>query len=105
MEEILQEEGIKNNIILCLGPHSTQLNPIESLWSQLKAIVKCDLEENKSGLLKRVDVQSLITLRKDRLVSSMRSSLLQLITSQITSYIENIAYHYENVICMNDLFF
>ena len=46
IEEILNEEEFKRNKILRLAPYSPMLNPIEQVWSVVKANVKGNLAEN-----------------------------------------------------------
>ncbi|PSN58050.1 hypothetical protein C0J52_02062 [Blattella germanica] len=43
MEKIFTEEEFSNHRLLRLSPYSTMLNPIESVWSCLKAAVKRNL--------------------------------------------------------------
>ena len=46
IEEILAEEELSRNSILRLAPYSPMLNPIEHIWSLIKASVKSNLAEN-----------------------------------------------------------
>jgi len=51
IEEILDEEEFKLNKMLRLGPYSPMLNPIENIWSQVKAEVKSNLANRMSNIL------------------------------------------------------
>ncbi|PSN34803.1 hypothetical protein C0J52_24938 [Blattella germanica] len=43
MEEIFTEEEFSNHRLLRISPYNLMLNPIESVWSCLKAAVKRNL--------------------------------------------------------------
>ena len=53
-EEILEEDEFSECIILRLGPYSPMLNPIESVWSSFKAVIKRKMVEVMPDMLNGV---------------------------------------------------
>lgn len=45
MESLLENDDLKHHILLLLSPYSPMLNPMETVWSQNKSVVKEILEK------------------------------------------------------------
>ena len=68
IEEILNEEEFKRNKILRLAPYNPMLNPIEQVWSVVKANVKGNLAENAYQMFDN-DLTKHLSVREFRLQS------------------------------------
>ena len=62
---MVEEEFSRNNI-LTLAPYSPIFNPIEHVWSVIKANVKSNLDENANQILSN-DARRQLSVRKYRL--------------------------------------
>ena len=51
IEDVLNEEDLKMHFILRLAPYSPMINPIESVWSFVKATVKRNLADRMPTIL------------------------------------------------------
>ena len=65
IEDILDEEEFKDHRILRLGPYSPMLNPIEHVWSVVKAYVKRLLAEKMLSILASTD--AILSIKEHRL--------------------------------------
>ncbi|XP_029657496.1 uncharacterized protein LOC115231662 [Octopus sinensis] len=70
--EVLQLEEFNDFHILCLGPYSPMLNPVEHVWSKIKAHVKRDISSLKN--------QILFQQGKDLSIIDYRTGILEKIT-------------------------
>ena len=66
VEEILTEEEFSRNKILKLASYSPMLNPIEQVWSVIKANVKRNVAENSNQMLSD-DARGQLSVRELRL--------------------------------------
>jgi len=79
--------GIKENLrenypqvkLLRLGPYSPMLNPIEHVWSQVKAHIKRNLQERIDDVLNRNSNETLCGRRK-RMLKELMLEGLRLVT-------------------------
>lgn len=51
VEQVFQEEEFHGGIVLRLAPYSPMLNPIEHVWSAVKANIKNNMQLNFAGLM------------------------------------------------------
>ena len=51
IEEVLADDEFRRNHVLRLAPYSPMLNPIENIWSVVKADVKSNLAEHLHEML------------------------------------------------------
>lgn len=92
IEEILRENEFSMHFILRLGPYSPMLNPIENIWSFVKANVKRVLAIEMGEILNRENMGNLTIkeFRFRKLDMAIRNALLEVTPEKCVSVIARL---------------
>ncbi len=106
MEEILNEEEFIGNRILRLSPYSPMFNPIENIWSILKAYVKRILASRISNVLNSNLIGISVREHRLRVLETLINEGLNEITPQVCiSCISSIQGKVSDALSLQDMQF
>ena len=106
IEVVLDEPEFLGNKILRLGPYSPMLNPIENIWSVIKAFVKRELAERIQEILNAERGEASIRASRQSLLESLIRQSLELITPSLCiSCISGIQEKLGDAISLIDMIF
>ena len=101
IESILLEDEFQDHIFLRLGPYSPMLNPIETIWSKVKAHVKRNLSSNLQNLLQNnPENLPIVEFRLRNLEELMRQSLEVIDISCCVSCISGVARYFSAALAL-----
>jgi len=96
IEDVLKEEEFKMHFVLRLAPYSPMLNPIESVWSFVKSIVKRSLSNKMTAIL---DGEEQGTLSKTEYrLQAIQGSVTEAITEVTPAMCANFVAHIQNIL-------
>lgn len=106
VETILESSEIGDNKILRLGPYSPMLNPIERVWSMIKAEVKKKMAEKMPNILSNTSEDVSIRELRTRILESEINNALNLITPGVCNkFIASIQTFFSKIINLEDINF
>ena len=106
IESILLEDEFQVHIFLRLGPYGPMLNPIETIWSKIKAHVNRNLSLNLQNLLQNnPENLSIVEFRLRKLEELMRESLRVIDISSCVNCISGVARHFSAALALEDIIF
>lgn len=107
IEEVVEEDEFRQHQIFRLAPYSPMLNPIEKVWSVIKADVKRSMADSIVGIL-RGDGQGSLTTKEFRLskLEAMISEAINNISPETcTNFVSGIQRFLPSVINLDDVIF
>ena len=96
IEAALEEEDLQMHFILRLAPYSPMINPIESVWSFMKATVKRNLADRMATILGGEE-QGNLTKTEYRL-QTLESDITRVIAEVTPSMCANFIAHIQNLL-------
>ena len=105
IEEVFSEEEFLGCEVLRLGPYSPMFNPIEQVWSLIKAYIKQGLAAKIVSILARRDGMS-ITEQRARALTSLIEEELGTVTSEVCNrFIAGIQSKIPEAVALEDVVF
>jgi len=102
---VFQEENYKLATLLRLGPYSAPINPIEAVWSFMKAKLK-ELHSERMNMLNNVDKlpgDTQIQYRLKYLEKLINDSIIQVAPLNCINCCNHVKQHYPNIMALGDL--
>ena len=97
IEEVLQEDDFNMHFILRLAPYSPMINPIESVWSFVKATVKRNLADGMAAVLQGEQVN---LIKTEYRLQTLESAVTEALSKVTQAMCANFIAHIQNILPM-----
>lgn len=107
IEHVFQEPEFSNFSLIRLAPYSPQLNPIENVWSMVKAAVKRIHAANINSLLSGEErgILSVQEYRMQCLENYIATAITEINAELIINFVSHIQSNLASAINMEDIIF